>query len=892
MKTSLKLALILSFCIASPVFAKTPIIIKTCQELQAINDQEGIYYLGNDIDCKGIQFKSLFSVDFTDFFRGQFDGRNHTIRNLHILGKNNEQYNSYIAFITKSIGATVRNLRIEDFSVEIAEDAIDPWTSNVSGLLGFAEKPTVANVVLKNGIIKGRKQDIASGLIGHTTDGNLNKIGIEGVTLTGVYTMAFYGDMGTVVDIDGSIVSGYGSFNIDQAYFRGTMQGEIGAALGGYSSVLPNQKLKFSNMYVNANVQSTGYFCGAGIFDADTVGQPKPNVEIKNVYLAGKMTPIQANQFLFCSNTDPYLGLFKNTDIVTEGIYFNNEDLPDFLVNGEFSSAPLTTAQMKQQKSFPTFDFVKNWVISEGVDYPNLKWTTLKPKNIDLVITDFFGGTQEVDVVESRAAEGEKVFLTATVENVGEDPAPAHKIAFFVGNQNGDFEISRDAIGADMLPAGGMQTFVSTKPWTASTAGIFNIKAVLDPDNEVDELDKTNNTAQKILNVVKAFKTLTIKGVGEGQGSVTVSYSSRTGDGDKKEDCPNASKGCSFALPSEYVLALSATPNKGSLFKGWQSDGTCVGMSNPCIFDFIKDVVINSLFDKIDPTPPPAPTNITVQPVANTRVDLHWTPSTSKNGIGGYRVYRSDNNDNYTMIIDTQNPDAYATDSSVADGTVTPGMTYRFYLVAVDVAGLVSAPSAIVTIKIPWRINVVLSGGSGRIVSTPAGIDCVRSQDAQGAFVYSGTCSAGFENPAITLAFQVIDPKYVFNGWAGQTSACGLVKTPCSFTIANSNSSAGVKLIVDAQAPAAPTNLTASLDKKGKVSLAWKAPVGVSVSGYRVFRNGVLFNSLGAITSYADSTRDVETCKAPFTYFVQGIIDLRAGKFTSVSNTAQVACQP
>ena len=59
----------------------------------------------------------------------------------------------------------------------------------------------------------------------------------------------------------------------------------------------------------------------------------------------------------------------------------------------------------------------------------------------------------------------------------------------------------------------------------------------------------------------------------------------------------------------------------------------------------------------------------------------------------------------------------------------------------------------------------------------------------------------------------------------------------------------------DPQPPTAPTNLTATLGSEGQVRLSWSAASdNVGVVGYDIYRGGVLLDSMGATTSYTDTT--------------------------------------
>jgi len=76
------------------------------------------------------------------------------------------------------------------------------------------------------------------------------------------------------------------------------------------------------------------------------------------------------------------------------------------------------------------------------------------------------------------------------------------------------------------------------------------------------------------------------------------------------------------------------------------------------------------------------------------------------------------------------------------------------------------------------------------------------------------------------------------------TSANAADSTAISVTIAN-----------DVTPPSVPTDLAASAPSGGQVDLTWTASTDdTTVAGYDVFRNGTLLATIGAVTSYSDTT--------------------------------------
>jgi len=80
-----------------------------------------------------------------------------------------------------------------------------------------------------------------------------------------------------------------------------------------------------------------------------------------------------------------------------------------------------------------------------------------------------------------------------------------------------------------------------------------------------------------------------------------------------------------------------------------------------------------------DTTPPSAPTNLTAQSISYTTVNLCWSASTDDYMVAYYKIYR---NGNYI---------GYSTTTSYQDAKAVPATTYSYTVVALDVAGNVSA---------------------------------------------------------------------------------------------------------------------------------------------------------------------------------------------------------
>ena len=87
-----------------------------------------------------------------------------------------------------------------------------------------------------------------------------------------------------------------------------------------------------------------------------------------------------------------------------------------------------------------------------------------------------------------------------------------------------------------------------------------------------------------------------------------------------------------------------------------------------------------------DTQAPSTPTNLKVDSVGSSNVDLSWTASTDNVGLAGYRIYRDG------LLTDTAGP------TSWGEGLLSPERTYTYKVSAVDAAGNESATSNVINV--------------------------------------------------------------------------------------------------------------------------------------------------------------------------------------------------
>lgn len=174
------------------------------------------------------------------------------------------------------------------------------------------------------------------------------------------------------------------------------------------------------------------------------------------------------------------------------------------------------------------------------------------------------------------------------------------------------------------------------------------------------------------------------------------------------------------ALPNAQRIFYAAQTT--TLVPVWADEALTIDLDNPVEADengdfvpvfvdpdlayrvILNDGVGRLIYDVgqylIDPAsvPPSAPTLSGVLNGGATAIDLSWTAATSQFGtVAGYRLYNADTD---ALIIDQAT-------RVHSFSPVSPGNSYRFYVIAYDAEGLVSARSNVVVISIDPTVLLV-----------------------------------------------------------------------------------------------------------------------------------------------------------------------------------------
>ena len=157
-------------------------------------------------------------------------------------------------------------------------------------------------------------------------------------------------------------------------------------------------------------------------------------------------------------------------------------------------------------------------------------------------------------------------------------------------------------------------------------------------------------------------------------------------------DCGSA---CSRQYGYGNPLTLTAVPDQGSVFSGW--NGVCSKTETKCTFPVGPITSIRAIFDH-DSSPPSSPGGLTVTSTTRTGIEVSWAAATDNLGVAGYRVYL-----NGATADDT-------TDLTYGFAHLLCGHRYALAVDATDAAGNRSPTASITASTAPCRLVARLAG--------------------------------------------------------------------------------------------------------------------------------------------------------------------------------------
>lgn len=340
------------------------IVIKTAEELAKIGVDpkyplSGKYILMSDIDLSGYTNWNPIGSSSTPF-TGQFDGNGFVIKNLTI-SRPGVSYQGLFGYIGST--GKVMNLTLENASVS--------GYSYVGSLAG-ANLGTITKVYSTCSVKANQTSGVApaGGLVGYNkgiiadahTFGN-----VSGYDNTG--GLAGRQEYGTIIDSSsacnvtgtysaGGLVGGnfYGS--IKRSYATGNVTSTSYYFTGGLAG--ENYYGTIEDSYATGNVKNNYYYSyTGGLVGKNTSGT------IKNSYSTGNVSGYTYTGGLVGYNAGSVINSYW--DVQTSGLSTSS------------GGTGKTTAQMKQQATFSSWDFTNTWAVDEGKSYPYLRTNEQKP---------------------------------------------------------------------------------------------------------------------------------------------------------------------------------------------------------------------------------------------------------------------------------------------------------------------------------------------------------------------------------------------------------------------------------------------------------------------------------------------------------------------------------
>ena len=271
---------------------------------------------------------------------------------------------------------------------------------------------------------------------------------------------------------------------------------------------------------------------------------------------------------------------------------------------------------------------------------------------------------------------------------------------------------------------------------------------------------------------------------------------------------------------------------------GYTPDGVLDPTTQADYNTFADDPLFTDAAYQADTTAPSVPTSLTATPVSGTQMNLSWSPSTDNVGVAGYQVFR-----NGTQIATVTSGTTYA------DAGLTNGTSYQYTVDAFDAAGNISAQCPAVMSVTPDTMAPSVPAG---LVATAAGGNQINlswspSTDNVGVVGYQ-VLRNGISVASVTGGTTYSD--------TGLADGATYEYSVDAFDAAGNTSALSVPVSAstpDITAPSVPTGLVATAASGTQVNLSWTASTdNVGVSGYQVFRNGVMVASVTSGTTYSD----------------------------------------
>ncbi len=440
--------------------AGSPYLIANATQLNEVrNDMAAYYKLVSNIDLDVAPYNSGAGWNpignNSNNFTGSFDGQSHTITGLFISGTSD--YRGLFGYLSGGM-AEIKNVRVEGISVA--------GKSNVGGLIGFNNGGTVTNCSA-SGSVSG-STSFVGGLIGYNYNGG---------TVTKSWST---GTVSASTQYAGGLVGYNHSAAIVDCWSSANATGEFGGGLVGLNKGSIQTSYSSGNASGSFNI---GGFAGrndtAGtINDCYATGNASGSVNIGG--FSGSNLGTITNSYATGTSSSGAGFSDSNTGTVTNAFW-------DVETSGTASSSGgtgLTTANMKKEASFSSWDFTDTWVILEDQSYPILQSSSvLADLAISVGTTDIASGTGSFDYDQVMIGYDNSSYFT--IKNVGSSTLTLNTGSCFSisGPDASSFAIDEDGVSGSAIDPNGLDAFgVTFSPTTTGVKTATISIASDDPD--------------------------------------------------------------------------------------------------------------------------------------------------------------------------------------------------------------------------------------------------------------------------------------------------------------------------------------------------------------------------------------------------------------------------
>lgn len=470
-----------------------PYLIATPNDLNSIgldpNDWDKNFLMINDINMVSYSYTTaLIAPDINNLtlnfqgtpFSGVFDGNGHIIFSLVI--DDNNVGNDYLGLFGKlDQGSNVKQLKIEGADINGGY-----YSKNIGGLCGWNEKGNINNCSVSGSITSDNASWSLGGLCGYNSGGTISDCYSTG-SVNGAGDSIVLGGLCGKNGYGGTISDCYSTCSV----IGGNNSGYMGGLCGWNSKNTSNGQITINNCYATGFVTGDDYV--GGLCGYNWYG------DINDCYATGPVTGRDYIGGLCGENTGDTISNCYSRGPVTGRDYvgglcgkkstgsINYCYFLDTAGSDNGNGEPLTDAQMKQQSSFVSWDFITPiWRIYEGVRYPRLAWESaecpycvasgggdvyirdVKIGSISNTGTDSNGYTDYISM-QTNLDTG---FAYPTFVNVHFDQLIENHCRIYIDwNQDCDFDDPNEEIVPELLPYSAMAYFVEITPPAGAATG-------------------------------------------------------------------------------------------------------------------------------------------------------------------------------------------------------------------------------------------------------------------------------------------------------------------------------------------------------------------------------------------------------------------------------------